>query len=447
MSVLAPVWREGILLGPQHLQQAERAAEARLAACLHAVAPFGYGVVRQRLDPDALTAGTFRLLAIEAVLPDGTPVQADGADDLPPAIDLAARWPSGTDAAAVHLALPLPRPGGVDVSDDGACDGRLTRWRRRAVELSDACGGRPRLVEMRVPALRLLLDGEDLDGCATLPVARVSRSAADRFELDEGAAPPCLRVDAAPAVLAILRRIAARMSARASELALLRRSRTRGLVEFAVADVGAVLTAQAVGAHLALLRQRIEAGCTHPHIVHEGLAALCGELLALDGRDPGAVPAYDHRRPHLSFTALADELGGLLGSVVHTRYVPIPVQRASERLLAGAMPEQATAGAQFFLAIVSEVPAERVIRDVPLRARVAAQGRIDALIASSMPGIRLAYVPVPPQEVPVQPGGAYFRLEATGAEWEHAWKARSLAVFLPPELAQAKVEFLALKDG
>lgn len=447
MSALAPLWREGMLLGPQHLQQCERACEGRQAAMLRALSPLGHGVVRLQHDPAALAAGTFRLLALEAVLPDGTAVRADGDDDLPPGIALDGRWPAGAAAAAVHLALPLPALRGADVSDDGVHEGRRTRWLRRIAELHDASGGRPRLVELRAPGLRLLLDGEDIDGCTALPIARLARPSADRFELDAAVAPPCLRIDAAPALLGHLRRIEELVAARAAELSAHRRSRTRGLVEFAVADVGAVLTLQALGAHLAVLRQRIAGGWMHPAAVHEGLVALCGELSALDGGDPGEAPAYDHLRPHLAFAALEERLRGLLRSVVHTRYVPIPVQRVSERLLAGAMPEQATAGAQLYLAIVSDVPAERVIRDVPLRARVASQGRIDALIAASLPGIRLAYVPVPPPEIPVQPGGAYFRLEPAGPEWEQACRTRSLAVFLPPELSQARVEFLALKDA
>lgn len=446
MTAPAPLWREGMLLSPQHLQQAEHAADARLAALARALAPLGHGIVRLQHDPAALAAGSFRLTALEAVLPDGTPLRCDADDDLPPALPLAERWPAGAAACTVHLLLPLPSAG-CDVSDDGVHEGRRTRWRRRSAELPDAAGGRPRLIELRLPNLRLALDGEDLDGCAGLPVARLARPAADRFQLDVTVAPPCLRLDAAPALLHHLRRIEELVAARAAELAAHRRSRARGLVEFAVADVGAVLTVQALGRHLAVLRQRLAAGWTHPAAMHETLVALCGELIALDGGDdPGQVPAYDHQRPHVGFAALEERLRGLLQSVVHTRYVPIPLQRAGERLLSGTIPEQATEGAQFFLAVVSDLPAERVLRDVPLRGRVASQGRIDALVAASLPGIRLAYVPVPPPEIPVQPGGSYFRLETAGAEWETALRTRSLAVFLPSELAGARVEFLALKD-
>lgn len=445
---LMPLWREGMLLGPQHLQQAGRAAAASLAAALRACAPLGHGVVRLVHDPDALSSGSFRLLALEAVLPDGTTLSGADDEDLPPALPLAGRWPGDAPRATVHLLLPLPSVGGVDAADDGVHAGRRTRWRRRTVELPDAAGGRPRLVELAAPNLRLALDGEDLDGCAALPLAELARTAADRWELDAEAAPPCLRLDAAPALLACCRRIADLVAARAAELAAHRRARARGLVEFAVGDIGAVLTLQALGAHLAVLRQRIAAGWPHPATVHEGLVALAGQLAALDGgEDPGTLPGYDHRRPHAAFAAIETRLRGLLGSVVHTRYVPIPLATAGERMLAGAIPEQATAGAQLFLAVVSPLPSERVIKEVQTRAKVASHGRIDALIAASLGGIRLHYVAVPPPEIPVQPGGAYFRLETAGAEWDLASRTRSLAVFLPPDLAGARVEFLALKDA
>ena len=113
---------------------------------------------------------------------------------------------------------------------------------------------------------------------------------------------------------------------------------------------------------------------------------------------------------------------------------------------AAQLPEQVGEGARLFLAVISTLPAERVIKDLPARGKVASHGRLDTLVASAMPGICLSYQSVPPPEVPVQPGGAYFLLEPGGAEWEQAMRTRTLAVFLPPELAQARIEFMALRS-
>lgn len=441
------LWREGMLLTPQHLQQAERAMHAGVAAGLRLAAPLACGVGRLRVDPAAMAAGSFAVTAVEAVLPDGTAVCLDDPAELPPAIDLAARLPAGVPGAVIHLALALAPAGAVAVGEGGIHAGRPVRWRPLPTELVDAVEGRPRTVELAVPCIRLVVEGESLDGFSAVPLAAVRRDGADRFVLDEDFAPPCLRLDAAPALVGAVRRTAALAAARAAEIAGHRRSRTQGLVEFAVGDVASVMTLQAIGAALPGLRQAAEAGWNHPAEVHARLCALAGQLVALSGDgDPGDLPAYDHRRPAPAFAGLENRLAGLLRTVTASRYIAVPVRQHSERVHAAQLPDQVTDGARLFLAVVSTLPAERVIRDLPARGKVASHGRLDTLVASAMPGVKLAYQAVPPAEIPVQPGGTYFLLEAAGAEWDQVLRTRTLAVFLPPELAQARVEFMAIRE-
>lgn len=440
------LWREGMLLSPQHFQQAGRAAAAEAAAALRLAAPLAVGVARLRHDPAQLAAGSFALLAVEALLPDGTPVLADGPADLPAPVDLAARLPAGAARAVIHLALPLAPAGTVAAAPGGIHAGRQVRWRAVQAEVADAVDGVVRTIEVVEPNLRLVVEGESLDGLAALPVAAVLREGADRFGLDPAFAPPALRLDAAPALHERVRETAAVAAARAAEIGAHRRSRGQGLVEFAVGDVATVLTLQAIGAALPGLRQAADAGWVHPAEVHARLAALAGQLIALAGEgDPGDLPAYDHRRPAEGFAALCDLLGRHLRTVTASRFAPLPTRPAGERVHAAQLPEH-LAGARIFLAVVSSLPAERVVRELPARGKVASHGRLDTLVASALPGIRLAYQATPPPEVPVQPGGAYFLLEPAGPEWEQARRTGTLAVYLPADLAQARVEFMAIRE-
>lgn len=442
------LWREGMLLSPQHFQQAERAETARAAAVLRLASPMAVGLARLRIDPAALAAGSFALTAVEALLPDGTPVQADDPAALPAAVDLAARFPAAATRAVIHLALPLAAPGAVAVAMAGVHAGRQVRLRSAAGEVVDTVDGGTRAIELAEPNLRLVVDGESLDGLSALPLAAVVREAADRFALDPAFAPPSLRLDAAPALLSQVRAVVALASARAAEIAAHRRSRVQGLIEFAVGDVAAVMTLLAIGGALPGLRQACDAGWPHPAGVHERLAALAGQLVALSGDgDPGDLPAYDHRHPAVALTALAERLGSLLRTVTASRYLALPAQPAGERVHAAQVPEQVGTGSRFFLGVISTLPAERVIRELPARGKVASHGRLDTLVASALPGIRLVYQSAPPPEVPVQPGGAYFLLDPNGGEWDQAMRTRTLAVYLPPELAQARVEFMAIRDA
>jgi type VI secretion system protein ImpJ len=106
------VWHEGMLLAPQHFQQAEARVDALVAWYGLAVQPFGWGVRTLGIDSALLHAGIFRVLSLQAILPDGTAVSysADEAGhgalelNLAPYADALASAPLN-----VYLTLPLGR--------------------------------------------------------------------------------------------------------------------------------------------------------------------------------------------------------------------------------------------------------------------------------------------------------------------------------------------------
>ncbi|HYH84870.1 MAG TPA: type VI secretion system baseplate subunit TssK, partial [Pyrinomonadaceae bacterium] len=99
-------WHEGLLLTPQHFQQLSLRQEALLQYVSAAVAPFNWGVRYVKIDPASLAGGTFRVLELEAVMPDGLVVSSGlrRGEDLQ--IDLAPfAEQMKTGAVAVHLAV------------------------------------------------------------------------------------------------------------------------------------------------------------------------------------------------------------------------------------------------------------------------------------------------------------------------------------------------------
>jgi type VI secretion system protein ImpJ len=68
------VWHEGMLLAPQHFQQADARLDALVAWHSLAANPFGWGVRRLSIDSALLHAGTLRILELDAIFPDGTAV-------------------------------------------------------------------------------------------------------------------------------------------------------------------------------------------------------------------------------------------------------------------------------------------------------------------------------------------------------------------------------------
>lgn len=441
------LWHEGMFLGPQHFQQSERVAQDRQAQVVRSLQPLGYGFTALGVDRSALARGEFSLLSCEGILPDGLAFSFHDPDDLPPGRSLAQAFETRRERLTVYLAVPERRPGGVAVSDEGQLEGRHTRFRRRLMAVQDdSPQGESRQIALAAINLRVLFEGDSLEGHTVLKIAEVTRSGAGAYDLADDYVAPALSLGGAPALVAVVRRMVEVVIARAGELAYHRRSRTQGLVEFSVSEIASFLMLHTLNGYIPGLLHALEEGRDHPQAVFLQLAALCGQLCTLhDAVLPKDLPRYRHDAPFASFRDLEAKLRILLGTAIATRYIPIPLSKSGERLQAGAIPESVGEGAKVYLAVLSTMPAERVLREVPMIAKVASQGRIAALIAQALPGIKLTYLAVPPSEIPTQPGGTYFELDQTGSEWANALKARTLAIYMPPTFADARTEFLAVK--
>jgi type VI secretion system protein ImpJ len=124
----------------------------------------------------------------------------------------------------------------------------------------------------------------------------------------------------------------------------------------------------------------------------------------------------------------------------------VPLSKTSERVHSGRVPEAVLDGHRIYFSVQCGLPAERVMKELPIKAKVASGGRLPALIAQAMRGLPLTYLAVPPGEIPAQPGCSYFELSREGEHWEGITDTRTLGVFLPPEFTDLKLECMAVKD-
>ena len=163
-------WYEGMLLSPQHFQQAWLRQDGLLHYHLGRLSPFHYGVRTLKVDQAMLVVGVLRILALEAVLPDGLVVAhpGDGADDLQ--VSLVPYADQLKDApATVHLVVPVYKPG-------AAAGGELARY--RSVEgrpvVDENTGDNEQPMARLQPRVSLLVGEEVPQKFAALPIARVA---------------------------------------------------------------------------------------------------------------------------------------------------------------------------------------------------------------------------------------------------------------------------------
>ncbi|KAF1045346.1 type VI secretion system baseplate subunit TssK [Xylophilus sp.] len=107
-------WHEGMLLAPQHFQQLSSRLDTLVAWQTLAAAPFAWGVRRLAFDTGLLPSGLLRVLALQAILPDGTAVQYDAADPSHGVLELPlAPHAEQLAGAALDVWLTLPVAAGA----------------------------------------------------------------------------------------------------------------------------------------------------------------------------------------------------------------------------------------------------------------------------------------------------------------------------------------------
>lgn len=307
MSVERPAdavqWHEGMLLVPQHFQQADRRGEQLIAYHAAAVSPWQWGLVRLALDEPKLIAGTVRVVALEAIMPDGLAVSHFiGTETLELVLDKkehAEELAAGT--LTVHLA--------VEAADVGGGDGRY-----RSVETEPVADTNPRVrgAPVRIPRLRprlhLFAGPTPPDKYVSLPILRLRLRDGVHDRVDFEA--PCLFIGAASMLgRRISEEVLVPLRRRATELANLSRGADGGQsYDIQVLFRGLVT-------RLPQLEVQLSSQGASPFSLYLGLAGLAGSLAAMHGRMPPKFPDYSHHDIWACFTPLIKFTADILEAV------------------------------------------------------------------------------------------------------------------------------------
>jgi type VI secretion system protein ImpJ len=159
------------------------------------------------------------------------------------------------------------------------------------------------------------------------------------------------------------------------------------------------------------------------------------------------VPRYDHENLFETFNELEEKVRFLLETIIPAKYVIIPLEKTPELWYVGQIhDDRLLKSAQFYLAVNAQVAPARLIEGVPSQSKISSPDELGALIGRAVPGVVLAHEPVPPNAIPVKPGFKYFHLHTQGRWWDTISKARRLALYLPDEFPELKVELIAVKE-
>jgi len=348
-----------MLLAPQHLQQLALRHELLFHYHTSMTTPYYWGVRHLKIDPTALVDGTFRVLELEAVMPDGLVVSHLPEDGPGLTLDLSAQAERmRTRPVTVHLALPARVRGQATSRGDLA---RFHSTEGRPVVDENTGEGELRIPRLR-PRLSLLAGDEVPRKYTALPLARIAQT-------DEGAVrtsyvPPSLQVGAPSPLGELCSSLATRVREKAVLLA------ERATSPSAASSSPQLLETRSqihgLVAALPTFEAAIHSGVVHPFALYLALCSLVGQVSILSPvLVPPSLEPYDHDDPRAAFDRARDYVLEVLEEGILEAYTPFPFQEKKEvfylrfdrtwmdrrlvlgaRTASGASPEATTAWVQ-----------------------------------------------------------------------------------------------------
>lgn len=433
---------------PQHFQQWERYVEGNFQFGIKSLNNHFWGLLQIEIDRSALSNDRFSLLASSGIMPDGLAFDMPDVDALPQSRSISEHL-EATQKLDVYLAIPVERPGRQNVQLDGSAPSNRVRYRQEYESVVDETTGQnQKRIGIARKQFRIMFGDESLDELTVLKLGELMRSPSGEITLNDDYVPTCLKIGASQALVRTIRKLLDLLSAKSRSLSEARRQLRSGAMEFGSADVSNFWFLHTVNSFIPVLSHYARLVSAHPESLYLNLAMLAGALTTFSpDRLPGDVPAYQHDRLDQTFGALFEHLRQYLEIVISSRCVSINLEKIESTLFVGRIQDDRLLdGASFYLGVSADVGEADLISKIPVQVKICSHEKISLLVGAGMPGLAINHTPRPPADIPVHMGFQYFRIEARGDYWELVKETRNMAIYVPSDFQNLKLELLAIKS-
>lgn len=426
------LWTEGIYLSPQHFQLWEREVKADVWLRQRATSAQPTGVLSMDLT---CADGQVSLRAFQGVLPDGSLVSVPGRH-APPA---PRQVPTGPENLRRGVWLAMPEEHGSLANLIGPGVLHPARYQASKVRVQDVYGeAEVAEIDVGVPQLRLLYDGESFEGYVAFKIGELIREGSGTWAFNAAYIPLILRSDSSSALTSMLRELSDRLAAL---LAALQARRELALSTEGFGDGLKVMwVCLVLSQSLARLKHALHMGSLPPERIHVDLSALAGQLAVFHAAPlPVELPTFRSEQIHSSFRDTISIIVSLLNISFPVGFQRLELERRDEHTRTCRMDTAGDLDSQqvyLFVRGLSLIGA--TVKDLLAVVRVSAEDQIDHLAVHGLPGVELQPTEAGQARLPDQADGYYLRLRASGIKWERLVETRSLATWFPDRFSQVE---------
>jgi type VI secretion system protein ImpJ len=442
------VWNEGMLLTPHHFQQWDNYFEDQLASRISSIRQYDYGVIDLQVNNEAIANGNFQVTSCRAVLPDGLIVNVPDVEPVPDLRPVGDHFHPEQERLGVHLAIPAKKMGEANIqASGGKASSNLRFLQEGAVVKDETTGTNEQALAYARSNFRLIFDDEVRDGFTSIKIAELQRTPTGQLKIAEDHIPPILNVSASVWLTNMLRQLVEILITKSGSLGEQRRQSRASLADFTTSEVAVFWLLHTVNSSIPIMAHFFRSPVVHPEALYLEMSSLVGKLMTFSvEHSPRDIVKYDHDDLHFTFSNLSSVLKELLETVIPSRCVPIPLEKTRDTLYVGRIEdERLLKEAGFYLAVKSQMPEAKLIEGVPRVVKIASRDAIDQVIGAALPGVVLSHANPPPAPIPARVGFKYFMLDTIGPYWNGIRGSKVIAVHVPDEIPDEKLEMYAVK--
>lgn len=438
-------WEEGMFLGPQHLQAAQRFEARQRHLFARSAMRFNWGLSALDLNAEALRNHRFEALSLRAFLRDGTMIDLpnDGSvpvSDFRPALEQ-------SSPLMVWLAVPSMQPGRANATDRPA-DRRFV-LETLATEDENAQSD-PQPIRYRLVNSRFFATNEtEQGGFDVLPIARLKRGsdANNTPVIDADYIPPVLSCEVWPVLqIDILRGVFDRIGAKITVLADQMVSRGISLESNQPEEARIVAQLRILNEVSSVMGLVAFTDGIHPLDAYRELCHIVGQL-SIYGRprrlEP--LPPYDHENLGPIFWEVKRRIDMLLDEVMEPDWQAQPFRGVALRMQVDLKPAWLEPGWQMFVGVKTNLSSDEcsllITNPNALDMKIGSHDRVDELFAQGRQGVEFRYQPQLPPALPRLQGLTYFQMNrmTKPEEWAAVDRTKTLALRLNPRLVQGTI--------
>lgn len=437
------VWSEGMFLNPQHFQQQERYFESLVEGKCSAFGAYAWGMQDFEVDQQLLTLGKVSVLRGKGVMPDGTPFDFPGIDNAPAVLEV----PENTHDCIVYLAVPVRRPGAIDISSPDNTQS-LARYYSNEQNIRDVANENGDSVELDVGKLHLslLLETDDLSGYACIGLFRIAESREDKnVLLDDEYITTCLDCKKSPKLSGYLAEMTGLLHHRAEAIAGRLADTNRG----GTAEVADYMMLQLINRLEPMANHMASMNGLHPVDLYAESVQMVGELSTFVAKTkrPPELPAYLHDDLQATFTPVVTVLRNSLSAVYEQSAIALSLVEKKYGIRVAEITDRSLIGtAMFVLSARADIAEDALRLHLPAQVKIGPVERIRQLVNAAMPGIAMKPLPVAPRQIPYHSGYAYFQLDPQSEFWNELKQSGGFAIHVGGDFPGLEMEFWAIRQ-